>query len=200
MEKAAAIFGGAGLGVLIGLLIGMSTSGTVGVVIGALSAVLLVLLGFKENGDSNVHAVRVGAFGIFCAAAILVGLYLRANNTFTPSITSEINRWTADSLFTLEEAKRYVLYDRFGFIPEGAAIDTTKQTERVLTQLYGTEISISDCEKVKGYQNFPIGNELKAYERLGGIWEKVSRAVSQNVEPADQKETLHLIRKCLCDE
>lgn len=202
MKKSAAIFGGAGLGVLIGLLIGMSTSGTVGIVIGAISSMLLVLLGFKEKGDSNVQALRVGAFGFFCAGAILIGLYFRVNNSFTSTIKSEIDKWTADSLFTLDEAKRYILYDRFGFIPEGVAIDSTKQRASLgtLSQLYSVSVLMSDCDKAENYEKFSIQNELKAYVRLDGIWKKISESVSQNIEPNNQKKTLRLIRRCLCDE
>ena len=200
MKKSTAIFGGAGLGILIGLLIGMSTSGTVGLVIGSLASVLLVLLGFKEKGDSNLQALRVGSFGLGCSLAILIGLFLRVNNSFTPSIKSEIEMWTSDSLFNLNEAKTYVLYDRFGFIPSGIKIDSTVNKNRIQNILYGSEISISNCEKLYGYKDFPIENELNAYKRLGGIFEKTALEIEKEIDIDNQKSALHIVRKCLCNE
>ncbi|WP_026449952.1 hypothetical protein [Aequorivita capsosiphonis] len=200
MKKSTVIFGGAGLGILIGLLIGMSTSGTVGLVIGALASVLLVLLGFKEKGDSNLQTLRVGSFGFFCSLAILTGLFFRANNSFTPSVKSEIEKWTSDSLFSLNEAKTYVLYERFGFIPSGVKIDSTLDRKVGTSVLYGSEISISNCEKLRGYEGFPIENELNSYKRMGGIWEKIAVATESDVAVNSQKSTLHIFRKCLCNE
>ncbi|MGB7786939.1 MAG: hypothetical protein WBL27_12625 [Salinimicrobium sp.] len=200
MSKSTAIFGGAGLGILIGLLIGMSTSGTVGLIIGSLASVLLVLLGFKEKGDSNIQTLRVGSFGLFCALAVLAGLILRVNNSFTPTIKSEVERWTADSLFSLQEAKTYFLYERFGFVPSGVEIDSTIDKKRAQVVLYGSDVSLSDCEKLEGYKSFPIQNELNAYKRLGGVWQRIASAVEADVDIVDQKSTLHIFQKCLCNK
>lgn len=200
MSKSTAIFGGAGLGVLIGLLIGMSTSGTVGLVIGSLASVLLVLLGFKEKGDSNLQTLRVGAFGLFCSIAILTGLFFRVNNSFTPTVKSEIEMWTSDSLFSLDEAKKFVLYERFGFVPPGVRIDSTIDKKRKQVVLYSSDISILDCEKLQGYEDFPIQNELKAYKRLGGVWEEIALAIETDIDINNQKSTLHIFRKHLCNE
>ena len=199
MSKSTAIFGGAGLGILIGLLIGMSTSGTVGLVIGSLASVLLVLLGFREKGDSNLQTLRVGSFGLFCSLAILTGLFFRVNNSFTPTVKSEIEMWTTDSLFSLNEAKTFVLYERFGFVPSGVKIDSTLDKKRTQVVLYGNNISISDCEKLRGYKDFPIQNELNAYKRLGGVWEKIANTIEKNVDVDNQKSTLHIFHQCLCN-
>ncbi len=200
MKKSTAIFGGAGLGILIGLLIGMSTSGTVGLVIGAISSTLIVLLGFKEKGDSNLQTLRVGAFGLFCSVAILIGLYFRVNNLFSPSVKSEMEMWTSDSLFSLNEAKTYFLYDRFGFVPSGVKIDSTVDRKRTQVVLYGSDISISTCDKLYGYKDFSIENELNAYKRIGGVFEKAALEIGKEFDTDNQKAALHLIRKCLCNE
>lgn len=200
MNKLIAITGGAGLGLLIGLLIGLSTVNTVGLIIGTLSSVLLVLLGFKGEGDVLAQALRVGAFGLFCSAAILAGLYLRVNNSFVPSVESELKRWSANGAFTQEEAKKYFLYEKFGFMPTGAVVDTSVNVKKNQTVLYSSEVSFQDCEKLIGYENFPLNEELLAYEKIGGVWERVAVSVRESIEQENQKETLHLIRKCLCDE
>ncbi|MDN3666924.1 hypothetical protein ACFFU1_08205 [Algibacter miyuki] len=201
MNKSTAIFGGAGLGILIGLLIGMSTSGTVGLIIGSLASFLLVLLGFKEKGDSNSQTLRVGSFGLFCSLAIIIGLFFRVNNSFTPTLKSEIEMWTADSIFSMDEAKAFVLYERFGFVPSGVKVDSTIDRKRAQSVLYGTKVSISDCEKTQGYKDkdFPIQNELNAYKRLGGVWEKIANAIEKEVDIDNQKTTLHIFQQCLCN-
>lgn len=200
MKKSTAIFGGAGIGVLIGLLIGMSTSGTVGLVIGALASVLLVLLGFKEKGDSNLQTLRVGSFGLFCSCAIMLGIYFRVNNSFTPSLQSEIEEWTSDSLFSLEEAKSYVLYGRYGFIPNKAEINPEMDVKRRQLVLYNSNVDVTTCEEVKGYEDFPIQNELEAYKHMGGVWEKAALSIEEDIHIINKKSSLHLVRKCLCNE
>ena len=200
MKKGTAIFGGIGLGLLIGILIGLSTSSTVGLIIGALSSGLLVFLGFKGK-DSVIQTLRVGTFGISCTIALLIGLYLRVNNAFAPSIKSEVNSWIEDSIYSLDEAKSFVAYSRLGILTEEFQVDSFQNRKlSQTTVLFGSEINISDCEKLIGYEDFPIENELKAFKRVGGIWEKIVVLIEKEIEPENQKKTLHLFRKCLCDE
>ena len=45
-----------------------------------------------------------------------------------------------------------------------------------------------------------IQNELKAYKRLGGIPEKIATSIETETDINNQKSTLHIFRKCFCDE
>ncbi len=49
MRNYSALFGGIGIGLLIGFLIGMTTLGVVGILIGTLATILLAYMGAKEE-------------------------------------------------------------------------------------------------------------------------------------------------------
>ncbi|MDF7815146.1 hypothetical protein [Hymenobacter sp. YC55] len=202
MKGVLALFGGAGVGALIGVLTGLSISSTVAVVIGSLTSVLIVLLGLKETADAHYHALRTGAFGFACTGALLTGIYLRAHNALAPNIHNEVLRWTAHGEFSLEEAKRYVAYERLGIIPPEATLDTTRQSPHRSrrTVLFAATITLSDCTKLKGYENFSLQEEVEAYRRTGALWKSLAEGVVKHVPASEQQNTLHLTRKCLCND
>lgn len=201
MTKFTAFFGGAGIGVLIGVLIGMTTSGIVGAIIGTLTTVILAYFNNKEEHSEGSKSLRIGAFGIFCVIGILTGLYLRVQNTFLPSPTNEIEKWMKDSMFTKSEAKAYYLYDRFGFLPNGFIIDTTRNRRARQTELYSTEQLESDCEQLEAYNDFPIKNKLDAYARLHKSWKKeidTIRKITQNTD--QQEQLLEALKNRICND
>lgn len=200
MSKTIAIYGASGIGAVLGLFIGMSVSSTVGIIIGSLSSLLVALLGFKNNADGQLHSLSIGTFGFSCILFCLLGVFFRVNNVFEPSVSSEIKKWTADSIFTQSEAKRYIVYDRLGIIPEGKQINTQKEAKNQISGLYSAEVLSDDCEDINRYKDFPIEDELKAYRSKGGIWKRVADSVSIKIAPSDQKKVLHLIKNCLCNE
>ena len=200
MRHSSAFFGGSGIGLLIGLLIGMTTLGVVGILIGTLATILLAYTGNKEEDSSQSKAVRIGAFGLFCVIGILSGLYLRVTDAFVPSPAAKVSEWMRDSVFTKEEAKTYYIYDRFAFVPEGRQIDTLQDRKSSRTVLYGAEASQSDCDKLEEYETFDVANKLDAYDRLGGVWSKrIARIKQLSTTEAEQQKMLELL-KGLCDE
>lgn len=67
--------GGAGLGLVTGTLVGLSSSPVVATVVGALSAALGAFLGLRSpEAVSTGSDIRLGAFGICCVASIFLGL------------------------------------------------------------------------------------------------------------------------------
>src|SRR5438105_4710037 len=90
MERVWQAVGGGGLGLLTGILVGMSSSPVVATVLGAISAALGGFLGFqKPDSTSSSSDVRLGAFGVFCVAAIFLGVYVRAHNLASPTFLSQ---------------------------------------------------------------------------------------------------------------
>ncbi len=200
MKNSSAFFGGTGIGLLIGFLIGMTTLGVVGIIIGSLATIVVAYIGTKEEGTSETKALRIGAFGLFCVIGILLGLYLRVTDAFLPSPAAEVSEWMKDSIFTQEEAKTYYIYDRFAFLPEGQEIDTLKDRKSGRTILYGVETTQSDCDKLEDYDAYSVANKLDAYDKLGGMWSKGVAQIKQlTTSESEQLKMLELL-KGLCNE
>jgi len=113
-----AIINGAGVGLLLGALLGLSISPVVSGVIGTLSGLLAVLLGISEKYMSPLKSVRIGAFGFFCVAGIILGMYIRTNKGLLPSRQKMMQEYTAVG-FTKEEARDFIAYREFGLVPAG---------------------------------------------------------------------------------
>lgn len=95
------LFAGAGLGVVVGLLVGLSSSPVVAAVVGALATGLVTLLGFvrptsESDQSSSVQGsvVRLAAFGFSCACAVLFGLFLRTHNWLSPTVADQVSEVT----------------------------------------------------------------------------------------------------------
>jgi hypothetical protein len=80
------------VGILVGFIVGLSASPVTSTVLGAISAGLLVLLGLTSARDDDSilrNSITVAAFGLSCAAALLVGVYLRTHNVLAVSLTEQ---------------------------------------------------------------------------------------------------------------
>ena len=128
-----AVINGAGVGLLLGALPGLSISPVVSGVIGTISGLLAVLLGISEKYMSPLKSVRIGAFGFFCVAGIFLGMYIRTNKGLLPSRQKMMQEYTAVG-FTKEEARDFIAYREFGLVPAGwtgkqAEVNDKHQTE-----------------------------------------------------------------------
>jgi hypothetical protein len=90
---------GAAIGLLLGLLVGLSSSPVVSVVIGALASGLMVLLGLANNAsqsESQVERINAGAarllgFGLVCSLALIGEIYIRTHDLMTPSPKAQVD-------------------------------------------------------------------------------------------------------------
>lgn len=116
------IFAGMGIGVLMGLIIGLSASPVVKTILGSLSGLLAVFLGLQDNifgKSSNAEAsspivlasFRAGSFGLFCALSILYGLHLRTHDTIGLSVTDQVKKWT-DAGYDTTLARELALFEK----------------------------------------------------------------------------------------
>ncbi len=149
---------------------GLSTSPTVSVVIGALATGLMALLGIRDGENTQEQAASIGAFGLAAAAFALLGMYWRVNDSFSPSLNESIQCYT-EAGFEEGDARSYVLYERLGIVPESACIDTSRKTDRGAGVLYGEDIKIEDCER------FTWERQCNAAIALGGVWKKLVRCL-----------------------
>lgn len=111
---------GGAIGLLVGLIAGLSVSPVTSTILGALSAGLLVLLGFKDSkgGDnSQGHALKVLGFGLFCSIALVLGISLRTHQVLSPSLETQKKRLMAVKVFTPDDISAILLSTNFGLVP-----------------------------------------------------------------------------------
>jgi hypothetical protein len=114
---------GAAVGMLVGIAAGLSSAPVIAVVVGAVSAGLLILLGLKKAdpppadpsaASANDHAVaRIAAFGIVCTASLLIGVVLRSHDLLAPPAKAVEQTWK-DAGFSDEQARQIALYQKVG--------------------------------------------------------------------------------------
>ncbi|WP_424990780.1 hypothetical protein [Fluviibacterium sp. S390] len=125
------LFAGAGMGLLLGTVMGLTTTPVVSVVVGALAALLGVFMGLDGSGDDSgrtprVNGVRIGALGAAAVIGFGLGLYVRINNPLAESPVDQMARWAEALPEDPTLAKQMMLYERTGISPEAFTYgDTT---------------------------------------------------------------------------
>lgn len=113
-------FAGAGLGLLVGLLLGMSSTSVAGVVVAALTAGLGAFFGLARS-DGPDRTVRIGCFGLACAIAAIGGLVARSGPWLERDVASEVARWTK-AQYSPDEARTLVAFQLLGIRPTGREV------------------------------------------------------------------------------
>jgi len=92
-------FSSIGIGLLVGILLGLSASPVVGLVVGSITALLASLLGIRipgkggeSDGTATIHdaqqkliGIRAGLFGLTCIIGLFAGIYMRTHNVLSPA-------------------------------------------------------------------------------------------------------------------
>jgi hypothetical protein len=200
--KRATILSGIGMGLLLGLIMGLSVSEVVKVIMAALTTLLGAFLGFEkskytgmDNAEYNKEghsmlftALRAGWFGIAVAAGLIIGMIIRTNEIFTPSISKSVKEWT-DAGFDTQYARQIVVFSRLGINPKSGEVGALTEVQRVhQSNLFSSETAQSLCADTDPDQwseNWELAkNGLK--DLKGGILVTVVDAIEANV-PTDQR-------------
>lgn len=113
------IFSGAGLGLLVGVIIGISIAELTGIILGALTSLLAAFFGLRSNSEGEKgNQLVIGSFSFTCVLAIFLGLLIRTHNFLAPSLASQIKEYELAS-FDSAEIREIILLKEFGIIPEG---------------------------------------------------------------------------------
>lgn len=108
-----ALFGGGGIGLLFGVIMGTSTTPTIATMLGVLTTLLAGILGLNDALFSNTKAARIGAFGLCCVLGAYLGLYVRSHNLLAPSLL-ELKRGYLAAGFSEQQAMRILAMKEFG--------------------------------------------------------------------------------------
>lgn len=209
------IIGGAGLGLLIGVLVGLSSSPVVGVVVGALASILAVFLGLDVGASSivgrlGINGPRIGALGLATVIGLGVGLYVRVNNPFLPEPQAQLARWQAALPDDPTLAKQLMVLERTGIEPShfhyGAAppaqdikvaAQATPGTQSAV--LFSTLSQFDVCTRINPTRYAASEDLLAAYSRSGAppVLPKIAASIA-NLPNSEQATALAVSHEVLC--
>lgn len=184
-----AVFNGLGIGLLLGILLGLSVSPVVSGVIATISSLLAVLIGLNEKFLDSLKSLRIGSFGLFSVVGIMLGLYLRANNPFAPSLLDKMEEYRSIG-YSDEEARAMIT----GFIKADSG-----KVVRQASVLYSGTIDAEDCDYLR-YSNSetPTAEIIAAYKAAEGFWADFAGEVDGSIPEAEKSQVLLTIRDILC--
>ena len=88
-SRRVSVASGAGIGLMVGSMLGLAASPTVATFIGAIGAVLAALLGLNDRHFSAAKGLRIGAFGVFAALGACLGLYAQKHGVLAPNLSAQ---------------------------------------------------------------------------------------------------------------
>jgi hypothetical protein len=215
-----ALFSGTGIGLLIGVLMGISVTPTVAVIIGALASGLAILLGLNDEHFNNAKAVRIGGFGFACVLGIYFGLYARTHQMLSPepvpppSLAEQKAEYVAMG-FSEREALDFIAFSRFriknpswilvgepGAAPAGAGGGGESLAEKAkMTLLFGAEVNLDKCDELDGPKaDFDLIDVVDVFDIAGGVWRSLAFSVRDEIGAPHGVPLLLAARDAFCDQ
>jgi hypothetical protein len=205
------LFAGIGLGLLVGVLVGLSSSPVVSVVVGALAAGMVTLLGFVqsvkagETSNSEGSVVRLGGFGVACTAAILLGLFIRTHDLLSPSIADQVSE-VQKAGYTSPEARRWVAYKNVGAVLESgssggstAQPETGRGAESVAGSVLFSSADAGECQHFDTARYKDVPEHLYSLRQSGGKYAEYAEKIS-TLDASRQKAVLDSLRLLACPQ
>jgi hypothetical protein len=184
-----AIFNGLGIGLLLGILLGLSISPVVSGVIATISSLLAVFLGLNEKYLDALKSFRIGSFGLFAVAGIILGIYIRSSEPFAPSLLDKKKEYLAIGLDSIT-ANSLLL----GFIQA--------DTGRVMRQanvLYTSTINTGSCDILMyASEDGPSDETINTFNSAGGTWKELAESYKDDLPENLVGKALIIIRDCFC--
>lgn len=218
MNLVLALFSGTGIGLLIGVLMGISVTPTVAVIIGALASGLAILLGLNDAHFNNAKAVRIGGFGFACVLGIYFGLYARTHQMLSPepvpppSLAEQKAEYVAMG-FSEREALDFIAFSRFKIknpswilvgdpAASGAGAGGESLAEKAkMTLLFGAEVNLDKCDELDGPEaDFDLIDVVDVFDIAGGVWRSLAFSVRDEIGAPHGVPLLLAARDAFCDQ
>lgn len=136
LEFVGSICAGAGLGLLLGLIVGLSKTPVVAGVVGTLTGLLAVFLGLQAGGANlpvigkvKIDGFRIGSFGFATSAGLILGLFIRVTNPFGETPEEQYAHWKTAFGDNEVLARQAMIYERTGLRPRTFYFTPDKGTE-----------------------------------------------------------------------
>ena len=210
---ASQIFSSVGIGLLIGILLGLSASPVVGLVVGSLTALLVSLIGAKNPNKAGepepaerisqerlkLIGIRAGVFGLTCVVGIFTGIYMRTHNVLSPPepTLKQLVAELTDIGFSAQEARELVVVRIVN--TESSIEKINKETMAPISALQNTvlfSIDSATCEKIDIDRFDNISAVIGYYRNLElSPLLKIAMAVDRHV--TDEKAKMDIMRSIL---
>ena len=223
-----ALFGGTGIGLLFGVIMGTSITPTVTTLFGALATLLAAILGLNDKHFTDAKAIRVGSFGIACVIGAYLGLFVRANNVFSPSIIDMKQEYIKVG-FSEQQALNFIAFKEFGISLTASAetisspVNSTLAAEQGVTEvaaqpsnavmamtnshankqhssvLFSAPVALSGCDELEHTDaSLPLDEVLNNFELTGGAWNRLTGFITNDYQENQQKPLLLTVRDAVC--
>lgn len=197
------------MGLLLGLIMGLSVSPTTKIVLGVIAAGLGTFLGFDKsafkgsptaenqpNRSSFLRELRVGSFGFAVVAGILLGMTIRTHELLSPTIVESVERWT-EAGYQPTVARQFVALERLRIDPKSGEVREMTDADRSrVVALFGSEeiIELSQMIEVESWAA-NMDAAIADANALGlGELEDLLIAINNNAPPEAHKFLLVSIK------
>lgn len=189
----ASIFGGVGIGIMVGLLMGLaapSTKSVVGIFIGAVGVALAALLGLNDRHFSVAKGLRIGSFGLAVSLSVLTGIYIRDSGLVSPDKKESV---------AYHQAPASTYYDDSTEPGAAAVAETTVSSGK--SYLFSSEMNLDSCSELQNaYENeltpADVVNNFKQLQGSG--WDTLAEQVEAQVDEAFRGQALFTLRDANC--
>jgi hypothetical protein len=200
------LLAGAGIGLLLGLLVGLSSSHVVATVVGAIAGGLLILLGLHSSKDDASGTPppttwRLAGFGFACTLALIVSVWIRAHHSLSPPIKEQVKELT-DVGYSPEDARAWVAYVDSGLMISGGkpveqAKDTGPSAASASSLLFASEGKVDTCGLLNPGRYKDQNEQINAMRLQGGTWASYASYVEQ-LDAGHRDTALTSAKKLLC--
>ncbi|RMF55874.1 MAG: hypothetical protein D6748_14590 [Calditrichaeota bacterium] len=209
------IFAGAGMGLLVGLIVGLSVSPVVSVILGALASLLAAFLGLQPGGNTEgdsegkatgvlskmqENGLKAGSFGLACVIGILLGLFIRNQNLFVPTVSNQLAQYTQAG-FKEDYARQLIVLEKFGIDPETGTMTFGEMQKSKTSALYAKKGEKDFCDAIDPERFRDVAELLKSYRRQESTTLSELADVLDNLDipEADKLELMTALKEVICE-
>ncbi|GAA0549991.1 hypothetical protein [Chitinophaga japonensis] len=192
------LFAGIGLGLLTGIIIGLSIAEVTGIILGALTSLLAAFFGLQGSREGEAgNQLIIGTFGFTCVLAIFAGLYMRTHNVLAPSPDASLRAYRAAG-FDTSEIKKIVLFRELGLVPEGYTFSKEAKQAGSTVLMAKDPGSLDLCALT---EQSTLEDIQQAFSQSGGVYDELQRSLRETVSNPDERRlTLLHLKKIICKQ
>ena len=206
------VFSGAGIGIMVGLLMGLAApqdegaKSIVAIFIGAVGVGLAALLGLNDKHFSAAKGLRIGSFGLAVALAAMSGIYVRDNHILSPSVSEKATELKSVFEGISNEALIELLRETKNVTQEDGTLVTINKAIGSSSALFSSGVNRNTCQNLNdpNLREFSPERLLKRFRqedenaKLG--WKNLADSVEKKMpdSPENQKAMLLLARDAAC--
>jgi hypothetical protein len=199
MNKKREAFAGIGLGMLLGVIIGLSISQVTGIILGALTSLLAAFFGLRDKkSDDQSKPIIICYFGASCFIFIMLGIYIRTHQLLSPSLASQTEK-LKEVGFNQNEIKQILLAKEFGLMVSDWKFSAEAKDKSDKTILMTGEDGLELCSGINHESS--LNEIIQTFDRSGKKYNEAERQLRSIINDTTQlKSTLLILKSVLCKE